>query len=281
MNTTLESDASVHESLTIAGLAAEHVSPPVRKCRHSIVLIPGMWCTAKTFVPLMLDLSLKGYECFALSLEGHGKSQSWKDLGKLSLDDYVARARQAIAVIRRLSGDKVVIVGHSMGELIAARIADLEAMHVVAHIGITSAPPRRVLMGFRAMLRMPKYIGAMVAGKAFKLSSADARRLLGNSLSEQETRDMVQGLVAESGTAAFDITRGYEVKKIACPALLIGASDDAITPRQRPVAKRIGAEFKEVEGCHMLMVGKSLPALSRTMHEWLRCRLAKAFRTDL
>ncbi len=73
----------------------------------------GAWCWAN-FLPYFSD---KGYDCFALSLRGHGKSEGRSSLRWSRIADYVADLRQLVSGLDR----EVVIVGHSMGGLVTQK----------------------------------------------------------------------------------------------------------------------------------------------------------------
>ena len=76
----------------------------------------GAWCWRDHFLDFFAGL---GYQAIALNLRAHGGSESEKQLQDICLDDYV---EDVVSVASKLSGPPIV-VGHSMGGLIAQRFA--------------------------------------------------------------------------------------------------------------------------------------------------------------
>src|SRR5207249_11885309 len=62
----------------------------------------------------------RGYTGYALNLRGHHGSKPVDDIGRVRFADYLADARAAAAAI-----GNPIIVGHSMGGLLAQKLAEL------------------------------------------------------------------------------------------------------------------------------------------------------------
>lgn len=70
------------------------------------------------FLPYFSEL---GYDCHALDLSGHGRSEGREDLDSFDLDDYAADVAQVVAqVVARLPTPPV-LIGHSMGATVVQR----------------------------------------------------------------------------------------------------------------------------------------------------------------
>jgi pimeloyl-ACP methyl ester carboxylesterase len=232
-----------------------------------------MWCTGETFLPIMRALSALGYECYAPTLRGHGDSKHVENLGKVSISDYIADIRGFLKAL----GQKVVLLGHSMGEIIASNVAMLEPELILAHIGMTSAPPRGMLMGLQTILRMPKYLLRMFQSKPIELTWNDAEALLFNRVPTEYHEALAEAMVPESGTAAREITLGkYAMKRLTCPALVIAGAFDQITPNQEGVARRLGADFRKVDCGHMVMNDPNIGSVISLINTWLRVELPRA-----
>jgi len=91
----------------------------------------GAWCWADNFIDYFGSL---GYHALAPNLRGHGKSVSDKPLQKLTIDDYV---EDVASITGRLS-EPPVVIGHSMGGLVAQRFA---ARHVAFAIVLMGPSP--------------------------------------------------------------------------------------------------------------------------------------------
>lgn len=119
-------------SLELLHVAPEHASerPPLLFVHGAYV---GAWCWAEHFLPYFAD---RGWDAYAVSLSGHGKSPGHEYLDALSIDDYVRDVHEAIAVLPKLP----IIVGHSMGGFILQRL--LEKISLPAAVLLCSVPPR-------------------------------------------------------------------------------------------------------------------------------------------
>lgn len=94
----------------------EIISRPARgRCRGAIVFAHGIchgaWCWEK----FLGYFSERGYDCYAVSYRGHGRSNGRARIDHFNMDDYVADLRMAVDVCTEKSGCKPVVVGHSMG----------------------------------------------------------------------------------------------------------------------------------------------------------------------
>ena len=103
--------------------------------RPPLLLIHGMFGGAWQFTDWQHRLAKRGRSSVAIDLRGHGASGTVADIGCVSLNDYV---EDALAAARALGTPAV--VGHSMGGLIAQKLAEKNA--VSAAVLVCSAPPR-------------------------------------------------------------------------------------------------------------------------------------------
>src|SRR5687767_2908929 len=85
--------------------------------RPTLVLLHGYSDSWRSYLPLMASLSDR-FRVVAISYRGHGDSSKpadGYDMATLSAD--------VVGVIEALGIDKAIMVGHSMGSLVAQRIA--------------------------------------------------------------------------------------------------------------------------------------------------------------
>src|ERR1700712_1716796 len=74
----------------------------------------GAWCWDEHFLEFFTD---RGYRTAALSLRGHGRSQTNKPLRTCSIDDYVADVDSVVGDLLA----RPVLIGHSMGGLVVQK----------------------------------------------------------------------------------------------------------------------------------------------------------------
>jgi pimeloyl-ACP methyl ester carboxylesterase len=93
----------------------------------------GAWCWEDNFLPYF---AAQGYDCYAPSLRGHGKSDSNKNLKWLKISDYV---EDVLSVVKEIKGD-VYIMGHSMGGYVVQKFLEDNGHLVKKGILIASVP---------------------------------------------------------------------------------------------------------------------------------------------
>ena len=241
------------ENILLGGLKVDHIRPAHRKYPYPVLFIHGMWGGSWVFHFLMTFLVRLGYECYALNLRGHHGSKPGTNLGKATIGDY---EKDVVAVIDAI-GHPVALIGWSMGSLIGARVAG-KNLKVKAYLGIASAPPRGVLLGWKVMVRMPRYLFRMIFGLPVKLASPHCRFLMFNTSTDSEFAEAETKLVHESGWAALLISLWlYGIDQIPCPSALISFDDDNIVGGQDEIARKMGAHHHwRLPGSHTAFVAE-------------------------
>ena len=238
----------------IADLVLEHAVPAGRARSRSVLFVHGMWGGSWYLRNYLYAAAAAGWDAWAVNLRGHGESAAPGGLDRVRLDDYVDDVRRCLD---RLG--EAVLVGHSMGGLIAQKTA--EGGGVAAAVFITSAPPRGIVgLRWPVLSRMAGYLPAMLAGRAFTVSRAHADFLFLNGLAPEQRDWAFPRFGAESGRAGRELALGgltVDAGSVRCPTLVVGAEHDRITPAalQRRIARRYRAAYQEASGhAHMLML---------------------------
>lgn len=210
-----------------------------------------------------------GWDAWAVNLRGHHGSRPVRDLGAVSLLDYVEDVEDCLRELR-----EAVVIGHSMGGLVAQRVAG--SGRVRAAVFATSAAPRGIrAVTWPVLWRMPRYAGAILAGRAWTINVEDATALLANRLAPETHAWAYEHLVPESGRATREMALGsiaVDPGSIRCPTLVIGAEHDRITPVsvQRKIAARYNSEYLEAKGrAHLLMLEPGWEAPFADVLGWL------------
>lgn len=97
---------------------------------QTIVFLHGMAASLRYWNEIILELS-KSYRCFCVDLLGFGKSPMPNDVD-YNYDDHISAIKNTLT---ENNVDKFAIVGHSMGALIATRLASENPSKVTALIG--------------------------------------------------------------------------------------------------------------------------------------------------
>ena len=238
----------------IAELSVEHAAPAGRARPRSVLLVHGMWGGAWYLRNYLYAAAQAGWDAWAVDLRGHGGSPVPGGLGRVGLLDYVTDVRRCLD---RLG--EAVLVGHSMGGLIAQKVA--EGGGIAAAILITSAPPRGLsALRWPVLSRMARYAPAMLADRPFGVSRRHADALFLNGLTREQRDWAFPRFGLESGRVARELALGglaVDAAAVRCPTLVLGAEHDRITPAalQRRIAARYRADYREAAGrAHMLML---------------------------
>jgi pimeloyl-ACP methyl ester carboxylesterase len=237
--------------------------------RPPVLFIHGMFGGAWQFdrwLPLVAD---RGYEARALNLRGHHGSRPVANLGAVSVMDFVDDALEAA----RAMGAPVVL-GHSMGGLIAQKMA--EAGAVRAAILLCAAPPRGIPVTSLTLIgRQLKHLPAMLASRPINPDRSDADWLMFNRTPAAEADAIFERLTPESGTAGREMSLGaisVNQTHVKCPVLSVTSSDDRfVVPRiGRALAAKYAAEQFVAEGnAHLVISEAGWEKVASRVLDWL------------
>lgn len=253
----------------IGELWLERKPPPPTGAAGRLLLVHGMWGGSWYWAHWTRRFAAAGWDTWAVNLRGHHGSAPGVQVDRLGIGAYVADVARCVAEL----GD-VVVIGHSMGGLVVQKVA--EAGGLRAAVFLTSAPPRGIVaVRWPVLSRLGRYAGALLSGRAFLPSPADAQALLFNNLPPDLARDAYARLVPDSGRAAREVALGLipvDASRVRCPVLVIGAGLDRITPLgvQRRIAAKYGGDFREMpRHAHMPMLEAGWEAAADRLLGWL------------
>jgi len=255
----------------IDGLRLDHARPDEPTGEPPVLYVHGMWGGSWVFEHWLRFTAERGRAAWALNLRGHHGSRPVPALTAVGIEEYVDDVVDALEAI-----GPVVVVGHSMGGLLAQLVASRP--DVIAAVLIASVPPPGLrLLTWGLMRRTPRYLAQLLRAHAFRVRHADVRALALNVIPPASQTALADRFVEDSGRVAWQIALGRlpAPTPIACPMLVIGAGRDRLTPvrLQRRIARRYGADYFEATAHgHMLPVepGWQLP-LARVL-AWLASR---------
>lgn len=249
-----------------------------------VLLIHGMWSDGETLHEVRDAFEEQGYQVDSVTLPYHRTranhtTASLASLARATLQDYV---EFLVDHVKKMDAAPI-LVGHSMGGL----LAQLTAARVPCDrlILLSSAAPAGInglgLSVFRTLgsnlFRFPLWKSAT------DLKLANVQYGIANSQSESMQRYIFDHCSYESGMATFQITlaafskhtfANVEPDSIRCPILIIGGTEDRITPIriQRRIAQRYGDRCKLVEipsCCHWTVGGRFFREIRVAMFNWL------------
>ena len=215
------------------------------------VLIHGMWGTSDVWRNWRPFLESRGWKTLAPSLRHHEAPPDAPpaDLGATSLNDYVADLE---ATIQRLP-EKPVVIGHSMGGLIALRLCAKGLAK--AAVLLTPAPPSSVVAIRPSNLLAFARIQLSWAWwrKPHRATLAEALSHTFNTTDPAEGTVTHAGFVHESGRALFEIALPWldggkaahiDPRTVTVPLLLVAAEKDRLVPPD--VVRRASRYFQHV-----------------------------------
>jgi len=193
-------------------------------------MFQGAWVWAEKFLPYFAK---HGYAAYALSLRGHGKSESKGVIRWVRLRDYVEDVDQVVQSFQTTP----ILVGHSMGGMIVQKY--LETHLSPAAVLLASAPPSGLLS---STLLLAKNHPSVFLKVMLKLSpgpmveTPDLYRELffSDTISGNRLMEYFGHLSEESFRVTLDML-GLDLphsKRIKTPILVIGAAhDQSVLPK--------------------------------------------------
>jgi pimeloyl-ACP methyl ester carboxylesterase len=258
------------------------VALPARPSRPPMLMVHGIMGGAWYFAKWLEFFSARGHPAYALNLRGHHGSRPVEEFGRVSVTDYVSDVRDAAQGLReRHAGASLILVGHSMGGLVAQKAA--ESLAPGAVVLLSAVPPRGIpLLCWALFRREINHAVAMLASRAIVADPKDVAALFLNRVDPTEAVSFLSRWTPASGRAGREIAFGriaVDGERITCPVLVIaGAEDVAIPPRiQGRVAKKYGAAFRVYEGnAHFLILEAGWERIAADVATWLDQQLPQA-----
>ncbi|MEC7120409.1 MAG: alpha/beta hydrolase [Pseudomonadota bacterium] len=247
----------------------------------TIVMIHGMASGGWAWDNYRSVFEAAGYTCLTPMLPLHDvdpHAEPNPALGQLSLLDYAKSLEQLISSLP----ERPILMGHSMGGLLAQILAARGLAS--AAVLITSAPPAGILALKPSVLRtfFPIVSRWKFWEQPFRFSQASAEFGILGRLSPAQRAAEFAKFVPESGRAAFEI--GYwpfdrrrashiDAKDVTCPMLVIGATEDQITPASvvRQIAEKYPtASYRQYnQHAHMIMIEAGWQTVAQDVLHWV------------
>jgi pimeloyl-ACP methyl ester carboxylesterase len=258
----------VIETIRVGDLVVLHARPP-RATRAPVLFVPGYFADATIFGGWLEFFAERGFPSYSVHLRGRGGSKPGVDLGRATVADFVDDAASVAHTL-----EKPVVVGHSMGGLIAQRLAADGLVRAAALVA--PAPPRGItVLSPQLLVKQLKYLPAIFASRPVRPSFADARALILNRVPASEQLALFNRLTADSGRAGRDMSIvgvPVDAHRVRCPMLIVAADEDRFIPRgvvQR-IAARYHAPMQTVVGHgHMLIVEPGWETVADLVARWI------------
>ncbi len=253
---------------------------------ETIVMIHGMWGGPWYWTNYRNLFEAAGYRCVAVTLPYHDMdphAAADPRLGTTSLLDYAESIEQQIM---QLGGEKPILMGHSMGGLLAQLLGARGLAKSL--VLLTPASPAGILALTPSVLRSFWSIQTTWGfwNKPTRQTFAEAAYSMLHLLPAAEQQAVYDRFVYESGRATFEI--GYwlfdsrhaarvDASRVNCPVLVLAGAQDRITPVSvvRKVAKKYhaSATYKEFGNHAHWVVGEpGWEEVAEYALNWLRAQ---------
>ena len=234
----------------------------------------GAWVWAEHFLPFFAG---KGFDAYALSFRGHGRSAGRQDLSRFSLNDFVDDVRETMSALER----PPVLIGHSMGGMVAQRCLGREKL--AGLVLMSSVPPAGGLgPNTRLALRDPELLLEFLNLASFAGRRTAAPRirkmLLSDDLPPHQMDAYLARMQPESQRALSDL----QVPSVwagaglyGVPTLVTGRAGDSLIPRAvlSETAWFHGAELQVLPGdAHATMLEGRWQESADVIADWLERR---------
>jgi pimeloyl-ACP methyl ester carboxylesterase len=233
-----------------------------------VLFLHGYFADATVFSDWLPFFAERGFAPVALNVRGRSGSRPGTEIGGASIDDFVEDAALAARALGR-----PLVGGHSMGGLLAQRLAALDLAEAAALIA--PAPPRGItVMTWELAVRQLKYLPAILASRAVRPSREDVRALVMNRVPPSEQDEVIDRLVPDSGRAGRELSLTgvpVDASRVRCPLLVVAAEDDKFIPAKTVarVARRYGAPLRVMPGRgHMLVLEPGWQELAGIVADW-------------
>lgn len=257
---------------------------------HPLVLIHGMWCTPEHLGKVQSLFAARGYDCHSPRLPAHlpGPGQA-DEVAAVSIREY---SQSVLDFIReRGFNEPPILVGHSMGGLIAQRVA--AEIRVAALVLLTPAAPAGINSVVPQVLpfALPVFLRWGFWKKSHRLSPERLRRYAANGLHFSYQDKLIASLLSESGRALSEIACWWAdpgqaarvpAAAVRCPVYVVSAGQDRLTPAS--VVRKIAARYPGAthrhwpDRSHWVIDDLDTDDMVHEIDGWLRPILTRASR---
>ncbi|GFO82785.1 MAG: alpha/beta hydrolase [Methyloceanibacter sp.] len=246
----------------------------------TVVMVHGVNCGGWCFEPFRGVFEARGYVCHTPDLIGHGtdKADGIAKLTGVGIADY---REQMTAFVGALP-EKPVLLGHSMGAVIAQQLAarglaeKLVLVSPAARAGILPSADSEKQLGQDLMSLGPFWT------RAFDPNFEIARNISLNGLPPGRQRQVFDAFGPESGQALFELflwmfdrtgATAVDTNAVSCPVLTLSGTEDRVVPLATAKATANsypGSPFWTLDGhAHMLVMEDGAGKVAGRVADWL------------
>lgn len=237
-------------------------------------ILHGAWCWDEYFLPYFAE---QGYHVSALSLRNHAGSEKVSGWRWIGIQDYVEDIAQIAAQIETETGERPVIIGHSMGGLVTQKY--LEKYDAPASVLVASCPKHGVWQTlFRVMFNQPLAFLQINLRLNLKALASTPRLAQWGFFSKSMPLETVARYSEQFDDESYRIFLDMllfalpRTRHNQMPMLVVAGEDDTLfdVEEEGKTARAYGAEFRSFDGiAHDMMLEEKWESVAEYMLEWL------------
>jgi pimeloyl-ACP methyl ester carboxylesterase len=255
---------------SMAGLWAQRYPPAQAKFKSSLLLVHGLWSGAWCWQSWATHFCNLGWDVVAIDLRRRLPQPLTGSPAGLSFDDCVRDLRQ---IIRSFSTPPT-LVAMDLGALMALKA--LEESEASTLILVSPSPPANLETAQSRRLRLLwlKYRLLVLLRRPCRIDEKDFRANFLAPLPENLQTTIARQTVAESSALVREFFAPSVTLKpglLTCPLLIVGGSDDLLTPAatSNEIAQWLGGEFREYKGQGHWLIEQDGENIARDIHRWI------------
>ena len=254
----------------------------------SIIMVHGAFCGGWVFDAFRQPFEAAGHPVLAPDLRGHGAGDRPGEVGGLSMADYASDIARLCRRVAEAEGAAPVLLGHSMGGLVAqmaARRGPVSALALLAPSapwGVFGSSLEEAVTAAALPLVAPTPFSPVDPDlQLLKAFSLDRLTPAAREAAARRTRPESARAILETLTWWLDplMTTLAPPGRLGLDSLVLSGSRDRVHPPAtvRQVAERLGGDYREMPGMsHWLPGEPGWEAVAGVILDWLATRRSQA-----
>lgn len=253
---------------------------------RTLLLIHGVGCAGSVWAPMRRYLERAGWTCEAPTLFPHLRltENPPDELNKLGLDDYITAMSEECRLIRERTGEKPVVIGHSMGGLIAQALVEMNMTS--GGVFLTPAQPRDCHAVTPAVaFTFLNVLLSQNRSKAHKVWKTGFKWGVLNCVPRSRHDEIYAEALYDSGKVYGNLADGINIRedRFQVPTLTIAATKDRATPakavrkmKEKYARSPVPGDFHEYENhAHWILDEPGSDQVASDILDWLELKVGE------